>query len=56
MTLAGRVARTVGTAFGLSVLAPPAELGIDGFDMAMAWHERQHGDPAHTWMRGLVST
>jgi DNA-binding transcriptional LysR family regulator len=37
---------------GLQVLDPP--LQPPGFDMAMAWHERMHADPAQAWLRGQV--
>lgn len=33
----------------LQVIAPP--IALPGFDMLMLWHERQHRDPAHQWLR-----
>lgn len=54
LTLAARVADSLGPLLGLRRLAPPIEL--DGFSMAMAWHERQHADPAHAWLRALITT
>lgn len=53
LTLATRVAKNLGPMLGLRQLAPPIELS--GFSMAMTWHERQHADPAHAWLRGVVS-
>ena len=37
----------------LHVIAPP--LQIPSYDMAMIWHERSHGDPAHAWLRDQIS-
>lgn len=53
LTLAARVAKSLGPLLGLRQLAPPIEL--EGFSMSMAWHERQHADPAHAWLRGLIA-
>ena len=39
-------------AAGLQVLAPP--LPIDGFEIAMVWHERNHGHVAQRWLRDEV--
>jgi DNA-binding transcriptional LysR family regulator len=52
LTLPSRVAQSLGPLLGLRQLTPPIELGT--FSMSMAWHERQHADPALTWLRGLV--
>ncbi|MDH0866736.1 LysR family transcriptional regulator [Mitsuaria sp. GD03876] len=41
-----------GRAAGLQVLPPP--LKIDGFDIAMVWHERNHGHAAQRWLRDQV--
>lgn len=38
-----------GRAAGLQVLPPP--LPISGFDIAMVWHERNHGHAAQRWLR-----
>ncbi len=53
ITLAARVAERFGPLLGLRSVAPPIEL--EGFAMAMAWHERRHVDPAHAWFRRLVA-
>ena len=37
----------------LQIMAPPIE--IPGYEMAMLWHERSHRDPAHQWLRELVT-
>lgn len=54
LTLASRVAVTLAPLLGLRQLAPPLEL--PGFTMTMVWHERQHVDPAHVWLRDLIAT
>lgn len=53
LTLAQRIARSLGPMLGLRQIAPPLEL--PGFTMSMVWHDRQHVDPAHTWLRGVVT-
>jgi DNA-binding transcriptional LysR family regulator len=55
LMLAERVANVMAEPLGLRVLAPPAELALTGFDMFVAWHERQRSDAAHAWMRRLLS-
>jgi DNA-binding transcriptional LysR family regulator len=42
----------VGRTQGLQVLDAPVQ--PPGFDMAMAWHERVHADPAQAWLREQV--
>ena len=37
----------------LKVLAPPVDLGT--FPVEMAWHVRYRHDPAHRWLRALIS-
>ncbi|WP_431048282.1 LysR family transcriptional regulator [Roseateles sp. L2-2] len=41
-----------GRAAGLQVLPPP--LPIEGFDIAMVWHERNQGHAAQRWLREQV--
>jgi DNA-binding transcriptional LysR family regulator len=53
LTLAERVAKSLAPLLGLRQLAPPLEL--PGFSMSMIWHERQHVDPAHAWLRALIA-
>lgn len=38
---------------GLVSLPPPVD--VEGFTVAMAWHERTHHDLAHQWLRGLLA-
>lgn len=54
LTLAERVARALAPLLGLRQLAPPLEL--EGFSMSMVWHDRQHADPAHAWLRGVIAS
>ena len=35
----------------MPVIAFPPPLPLPGFSVAMTWHERQHTDPAHRWLR-----
>lgn len=37
----------------LQVVEPPLE--VPGFEISMCWHERSHRDPAHVWLRDLMS-
>jgi len=41
-----------GRATGLQVLACP--FPVPGFDLALVWHERNHGHPAQQWVRDEV--
>ncbi len=54
LTLASRIAVTLAPLLGLRQLAPPLEL--PRFTMTMVWHERQHVDPAHVWLRDLIAS
>ncbi|MFC4274341.1 LysR family transcriptional regulator [Achromobacter aloeverae] len=38
---------------GLRLVAPP--VAVQGYDMAMFWHERSHRDPAHAWLRERIA-
>ena len=53
LTLPERVARSFASMLPLRVLPPPMELGT--FSVSAYWHERQANDPAHAWLRGVVS-
>lgn len=55
LMLAERVADVMAEPLGLRVLTPPAELGLVGFDVFVAWHERQRSDAAHAWLRRLLA-
>lgn len=48
-TVPSRVARAFVGALPVVALPPP--LPLPGFSVAMSWHERQHHDPAHQWLR-----
>lgn len=48
-TLAARVAATFTDALDLVQMAPP--LALPRFQIALAWHERDHDDPPHRWLR-----
>ena len=37
----------------LKILPAPVDLG--SFPVEMAWHVRYRHDPAHRWLRGLIS-
>ena len=45
--------RLAGNHPGVGVVSAPLE--IPGFEMLMLWPERLHRDPAHQWLRALVS-
>lgn len=45
--------RLAGNHPGVGVVSAPLE--IPGFEMLMLWPERLHRDPAHQWLRSLVS-
>jgi DNA-binding transcriptional LysR family regulator len=53
LTLAERVAKSLAPLLGLKQIAPPLE--VPGFSMSMMWHERQHVDPAHAWLRTMMA-
>ena len=53
LTLAERLAQRLAPMLGLRQLAPPLEL--QGFTMSMVWHERQHADASHAWMRAAIA-
>ena len=45
--------RLAGNHPGVGMVSAPLE--IPGFEMLMLWPERLHRDPAHQWLRSLVS-
>ena len=55
LTLAARIAKSLEPAVKLKALAPPSELVLPGFDVRMCWHERDHADPAHAWLRAQIA-
>ena len=48
-TLATRVATLFAKTLDLVVMPPPNE--IPTFEIALAWHEHNHHDPAQRWFR-----
>jgi DNA-binding transcriptional LysR family regulator len=52
-TLADRVAAMFARILDLVTVAPPIEL--PGFEIALAWHERNHHDPAQRWLRAQIA-
>jgi DNA-binding transcriptional LysR family regulator len=52
LTIATRIARVVEKPFHLRILRPPLEL--PSFTISQYWHGRQHHDPAHVWLRGVL--
>jgi DNA-binding transcriptional LysR family regulator len=52
-TLATRVAGLFAPLLGLEQLPPP--FALSGFAIALTWHERQHHDPAHRWLREQIA-
>ena len=52
-TVPERIARRFAKSLKLQVL--PVPITMPPFRLAMLWHERIHTDPAHVWMRRLIS-
>lgn len=52
LTAPRRLATAVADDLGLVLVDPP--LPLTGFTLALAWHRRHDGDPAHTWLRSQV--
>jgi DNA-binding transcriptional LysR family regulator len=52
-TLANRVASLFATTLELTMTAPP--IAIAKFAIALAWHERNHHDPAQRWFRDQIA-
>lgn len=53
LTAPRRLLETFAVVYPLQVLDPPVRLGT--FDEVAAWHERFELDPAHQWLRGVVT-
>ncbi len=51
-TLPSRLLSTLAIPPGLTVIAPPPEIGPVSF--SMAWHPRLDNDPAHRWLRDTI--
>ncbi len=55
LTVAQRVASVIAEPLGLTILAPPSELALAGFTMALLWHERSQADPMLKWFREVLA-
>lgn len=53
VTMAERVARAAAQTLPVELFAPP--LRVQPFTVAELWHERAHHDPAHQWLRRLIT-
>ena len=53
LTAPRRVAETYCRELPVRMLPPP--LSLPGFTVVQVWHERQHRDDAHTWLRRLTA-
>lgn len=54
LTLPERVARRFAAHLPVRVLEPPVE--VPRFTVGLVWHERQHADPVHAWLREELAT
>ena len=53
LTVSARVAALVAEHLDLETRRPPVD--IPGFSVALLWHDRQHDDPIHTWVREQIA-
>lgn len=53
-TLSARLALAHAERFGLQVVKPP--LPIPGYTVDQVWHPRVDADPAHVWLRRLITS
>jgi DNA-binding transcriptional LysR family regulator len=51
-TLADRLATTFAATLGIVRMQPP--LALPRLPIALAWHEREHNDPPHRWLREQI--
>jgi DNA-binding transcriptional LysR family regulator len=52
LTMVARMARAYASLLPLRIVTPPIKM--PGFTLNQFWHERQHHDPGHTWLRGVL--
>ena len=52
LSLPRRLAHRIAKSIPVEVLELP--LKLESFSPSMIWHERQHDDPAHMWLRKLI--
>lgn len=53
LTLPSRIAQVFARSHGLSVVEPPGE--FSNVAIWQIWHQRRKQEPAHAWLRGLLS-
>ncbi|WP_428035327.1 LysR family transcriptional regulator [Amphritea sp.] len=51
LTLPSRIATTLGSTYGLSIMPLPDQLKIPASNYYLIWHQRLQGDPAHRYLR-----
>ncbi|MNF93507.1 HTH-type transcriptional regulator SyrM 1 [compost metagenome] len=51
--IAELTARRIAKEIPLQLFDPPVE--VEGFTVSQVWHERQHGSPAHKWLRSEIA-
>ena len=49
------LARRMQRRFGLRIVAPPPELGLEPLQFSQRWHPRHDRDPPHRWLRDVVA-
>lgn len=49
------LARRMQRRFGLRLVAPPRDLGLEPFQFSQLWHPRHDRDPPHRWLRDIVA-
>lgn len=54
LTAPSRLVQRLGEALALRTLAPPPELGNNGFTVRQVWHERFQHVPGHLWLRQQI--
>jgi DNA-binding transcriptional LysR family regulator len=53
LTLPSRIAHVYARSYGLRVMEPPGD--IPSVTIWQIWHQRRRQDPAHAWLRGMLS-
>jgi DNA-binding transcriptional LysR family regulator len=48
------LARRMKNRFGLRIVTPPKDLGLEPFPITQLWHPRHDRDPPHKWLREIV--
>jgi DNA-binding transcriptional LysR family regulator len=55
MTVSVILARRMQRRFGLRIVTPPPDLGLEPCPIAQLWHPRHDRDPPHRWLRDAVT-